>query len=45
VDCMSHITGSVSSCQTQVENIHGSFEFAENLLKFLGVTQKCKKAL
>jgi len=45
VDCMSHIIGSVAPFQTHVENIHGSFEFAGSLLKFLGVTKKSVKKL
>jgi len=40
VGCMSHIIGSAIPCQTHVENIHGSFEFAGSLLKFLGVRKK-----
>ena len=44
VDCMRHIIGCVAPCETHVENIHGSFERAGNLLNFLGVTKKCKKA-
>jgi hypothetical protein len=42
---MSYIIGYVASCETHVENIRGSLERAGNLLKLLGVTEKCKKAL
>jgi hypothetical protein len=43
VDCMRHIIGCVVPCETQVQNIHGSFERAGNLLNFLGVTKSVKK--
>lgn len=45
VDCMRHIIGCVAPCETHVENIHGSFERAGNLLNFLDVTKNCKKSL
>jgi hypothetical protein len=45
VECMRHIIGCVAPCETYVENIRGSFERAGNLLNFLGVAEKCKKAI